>query len=693
MENVRLYFRCIVVTVLMTLVTGVPSFSEETLPEYQTAQSLDELVVTARGMESLVSQTPGGVGVVDAEVVSDQQPLSLSNVIRRIPGVEKSSDSAWGSSINIRGLGRNSVVFLIDGCRVNTATDINARFGLVSPSDIERIEVLKGPVSALYGSGSTGGVVNVIIRKGYFSETPQWQGETAVSYKDNPRGFDTYGNVSYNSPDRWVFASGSYRDHDSYEAGDNNEIANSQFRDRHAKAGMGVKWNPLNVTEIKGQYSEANNVGIPGEGLSLPSGPDVTYSRTTLSQLNMTHTFTPEGSCLKESGASLFYQEIQRNVVIDNFPEFYSLVENRPGADHKTWGLKWQNRFDIGSHTLMAGTDIWNWEITDSNRYKTLKSGLTGVDSSIGDVEQFSGGVFAEDDWQISDPVILNIGGRLDYIKAKSDDLYNWIDPPSPSMALVLTREGDHYDDVSWNAHIGLTWNFVPRWSMTFIAASSYRAPDLMDRFKYISLGGGVELFGNPDLDPERSFFFEYGLHYNTTNLRFTASVYADHLDDLITEEVISDTVHCMENVDEAEIYGTEVDVEWFFLPEWSAYANVAFTDGEDTTTDENLAFIPPLNGLVGLRYDDPAGFWGSIEMEWAASQDQVPSGGTESSSWETLNLRAGYRFPVGKISHEIMIGVDNLFDRDYRNYLSTSRDIELKEPGVGFLATWKMRF
>lgn len=694
----RLHFRCVVVTVLRMLVLLIIMmdmlvFSAEMPLGYRTVQRLDQIVVTARGTEGLISQTPGGVGRIDTESISAEQPVSLGNVVRRIPGVEKSSDSAWGSAINIRGLGRNNVVFLIDGCRINTATDINARFGLVNPSDVERIEILKGPVSALYGSGSLGGVVNVITRKGYFANTSQWHGETALTYKDNPRGLDTYGNVSFNSPDRWVFASGSYRDHHSYEAGNGEKIDNSQFRDHHAKAGMGLKWNSMNVTEIKGQYVEAKDVGIPGKGLSLPSGPDVTYLKAALSLLNMTHTFTPEQGVLRESRLNLFYQKVQRQVLIDHFPESAPLNENSPGADHKNWGFKWRNRFDLGVHTLVTGSDVWDWKITNSNRYKTFKNGLTGVDSPLGDVEQVSGGLFAEDDWRMGEQVILNIGGRVDYIRAESNDLYNWVDPPSSSMPVVIIREGDYYNDVSWNAHTGLTWNFVPGWSMTFIAASSYRAPDLMDRFKYISLGGGVELFGNPDLDPERSFFIEYGLHYNTMNLQFTASTYANYLNDLITEQKSSDTVHCMENVDNAEIYGGEIDVEWYFLPEWSAYANAAFADGKNTTTDENLPFIPPLNGLTGVRYDDPAGFWGSLEMMWAAGQNRVPSGNRESSSWETLNLRAGYRFGTARIRHELMIGVDNLFNRDYRNYLSTSRDIELKEPGVSFLACWKMRF
>jgi len=688
----KLCIKSCLITLFVFLIATI-CFSEENCINIHESMTLDPMVVTARGTGSRISQTPGGVGIVRAKEVAEQQPTSLTDVTRRIPGVDKSSDSAWGSAINIRGLGRNSVVFLIDGCRVNTATDINAQFGLVNPCDIERIEILKGPVSALYGSGSMGGVVNVITQKGHFTKTPQWHGETTLAYTDNAQGVDTYGNVSFNSPDRWMFASASYRDHDSYEAGGGEAIANSQFRDNHQKAAMGMKWNDLNVTEFSGQYNEGQNVGIPGKGLSLPSGPDVTYSKAALSLLNITHTYTPEQGCFKESKASLFYQKIERKVVIDNFPATYALTENRPGADHSIWGLKWQNRMELGDHTLVGGTDMWNWEIDDSQRYKTLKNGLTGVDSSLGNLEQFSGGVFAEDDWQLNACCALNLGGRLDYIRAESNDLYNWIDPPSPTIPIALVRQGDHYDNVSWNAHAGMTWNFVPGWSMTFITASSYRAPDLMDRFKYINLGGGVSLFGNPDLDPERSLFFEYGLHYTTQKLRFTASTYANYLSDLITESVLSDTVRCMENVDNAEIYGVEGEVQWQFLPSWSSYATVAFTHGKDTTTHEDLAFIPPVNGLLGVRYDVTNGFWGSLEMEWAACQHEVPSDGMESGSWETMNLRAGYGFLMGKFHHDIMLGLDNLFDRSYRNYLSTSRDMELKEAGISFLASWRMVF
>ena len=653
---------------------------------------LETLVVTARGIEKPVSQTPGGVGTVDEESLFEISPTGAADAMAHIPGVEKSLDSPWGADIAIRGLNRNRVAVLVNGFRVNTATDINGRLGFVNPSDIQRIEVLKGPVSELYGSGTIGGVINIITKKGDFSQSPGWEGSLSGTYVSNPKGADCHGDVTYSSPEQWMYASAGYRDRDSYKAGDGEDIPNSQFRDRSGILDMAKQWNPQNATELQAHFAEARNVGIPGQGTSLPVGPDVTYPRTGSALLSLSHSLSVQGPLLQKSKLDLYYQEIQRRVRIDNFPGG-PVQEMAPGADHQTWGLKWFNTLTPGNHTLVTGLDIWQWKIDNTERIRHFVNGQTGVDSSLGNVSQLSAGVFAEDDWPLSDHFTLNIGARFDYIRAKSDDLYNWIIPPSDTVVPALKREGEDQSDPSWSAHAGLTWKIDPVWSMTFLTSSGYRSPDLMDRFKYISLSSGASLYGNPDLDPERSLFFEYGLHAKTPELRFSTSLYANFLKDLITEQIVSDTVLQMENVDEARIMGAEAEAEWFFHPRWSLYGNLAYTCGKNTSEDEYLSSIPPLSGLLGCRYDADDKFWASVETQWAAAQHDVPDNTESSDVWAIVNLRAGYRFPLAQTRHDLMIGINNLFDRDYRNYLSTSRGIELKEPGFALLVNWRMAF
>jgi hemoglobin/transferrin/lactoferrin receptor protein len=653
--------------------------------------SLDGVIVTARGTGSRISQTPGGVGVVDEETLFEDQPMSITNTTDRIPGVEKSSDSAWGSAINIRGLGRNHVVFLIDGCRVNTATEINAQFGLIDPLEIERIEVLKGPISALYGSGSTGGVVNVITKKGSFSEKFESHGTLAGSVASNPEGYNLYGNASFNSENYWVYASGGYRDHESYEDGAGDEIHNSQFEDYNANVKAGYQWSSAHVSEFQYQYLEGNDIGIPGKGLgALPKGPDITYPDTTRTLAKLSHRFVPDDSILSESSLNLFYQVVKRRVLIE-FPPKAPVDTIEPKADHETVGAKWLNRFDLGAHMLTAGIDAWNWKI-ETERIKNLRNGQTGIDAPLADAEQLSAGIFVENDWHLNSRFTLNAGGRIDYIRAKSDALYNWIIPPAPMIVPTIKRESEEVDDTSWNAHAGVTLNVGPAWSMTGLAASSYRAPDLMDRFKYIVLGSG-ERYGNPDLDPERSLFFEYGLHYTTAVFSASSSVYYNRIDDLIIDKLQRPGLWQMENVEEAEIYGVELEGKYRLTRAFSLYANAAYTNGKNKTEDENLAFIAPLNGLVGVRYQPAFGFWGDLALKWAARQDEPALDEEETPGWAVINAKCGYRFKVRNTVHDIMVGADNLLDRDYRNHLSTSRGVELTEPGLNLFASWKMEF
>lgn len=653
---------------------------------------LDKTVVTARGVESSISQTPGGIGVVEAEEIAIDQPISLSDQLSRIPGVGTSSDSAWGSSVNIRGMGRGSLVYNIDGARVNTATQINAQFGTLDPNEIERVEVLKGPISALYGSGSIGGVVNVITRKGEYTSEPTMRSYLTGSYTSNLDGFNTYANTSYNSPDFWIYGSASYRDHDSYEAGDGEEIANSQFRDHQAKLRVGVKW-LKGESDFQVQFHEGENIGIPGTGVApLPAAADVTYPRTNRTLLSFDHKIEDINEYFKESAIKVYYQSIDRRVRIDNFPAASPVKMITPKADHETWGAKWQNVFNLGSHQVVAGLDLWNWSL-DSARTKYLANGLTIEDKPLPNADYLSGGAFAEDNWILGKGWSLNYGGRLDYISVSNDDNYLYTKPPSPKAANPLITPSQTRDDLSWNMHAGLTWNFMPDWSMSLLTASAYRAASMEERFSYITLGSGAEKRGNPDLEPERSLFLEYGLHYDRKNLGLSASAYANFLRDLISEQIISPTLVQYENVDEALIWGGELEGYWMVLPGARLYATLAYCRGEDTENNEYLPFIPPLNGLAGLRYDHDSGLWARMEIHWASDQDQTPSSVETTDGWQTVGLRLGYRFDIKQTRQELVLGVENVFDEDYRDYLSTSRGIELKDPGFNFLAVYRLWF
>ena len=644
----------------------------------QAVHRLDDVTVTARGVAKPASLTPGGVGVVERRDLEMQGGSGMVEALGRLPGVSRANDSPWSADVVIRGMTRDSVVVLIDGQRVNMTTDINGRFGLVSMEDIERIEVLKGPVSALYGSGSVGGVVNIITRQGDFTETPQWHGGASVSAASNPAGGSLSANLGFSTASAWVRGSVSGRNHDDYLDGDGRQVHNSQYRDMSASLAAGFKWSNEHQTRLNFAASDARDVGIPGTGTApLPVGADVTLARNDSTRLEFVHSFTPDGSVLEESALRLGYHLIERNPRIDNFPSG-AVLRLEPKADHETLSADWRNRFDLGEHRLTVGVEAWNWHMT-SDRKRILKNGNVLSDKPTPTTTQFSLGLYAEDDWSLAPDWILSVGGRVDRVVIDNDS--------TPAV------DSGSRHDVSWGGHLGLTHVLTSQWSLTALAASSYRTPNILEMFKNINLGGGITEVGNSNLDPEQSLFFEAGAHYGGSRLGMDFSVYANFIDDLIVSAPVSPTLYRMDNVAKAEIYGGEAAFQWAATAGWDVFGNVAYTRGRDVTAGEALRFIAPLNGLIGFRHELDNGFWWSVESVWTAGQHETPEDVDSSSFYAVFNARCGIGFETSGLRHDLDLGVNNLFDRQYHNYLATSRGVDLTEPGISVMGRWQVRF
>lgn len=656
-------------------------WAEDTEAEQARSNRLDPIVVTARGRGIPVSKTPGGIGVVGNVAISQSAAVSIPDLLDLVAGVSRSADGAWGADVNIRGLSRNSVILLIDGCRVNTATDIGARFGFVEPMGVKQIEILKGPISSLYGSGSIGGVVNVITRNGRFSKQPEWDGGILGSLWSNPEGFNTFGYTSFNSPRFYAYASQSFRDHGSYTDGNGDEVRNSQFEDRQTKLALGCRLSETCRSEVNIQYFLGKDIGIPGSGTApLPSAADVTYPETERGLISLVTTCDPRGGVLKESGVNLYYQYIDRRVRIDNFPALHPMHAVCPWADHDTCGIKWQNTLEIaGGHSVLAGLDAWQRQMT-SYRVKYFKNGTIMEDKPLPDSSFTSVGVFVEDDWIQADTWIFNAGGRMDAIHVKNEATANWV--------------ASDEDENGWNLHLGLTWKPIYELSMTVIGAGGYRAASLEERYQYLELGDGWAKYGNPDLDPERSLFAEYGVNWQGDTLALGVSAFCNQLQDLIGEESQGTDTIVNRNINEAYIHGYEIESMWLPVIGIEVYGNLAYVEGRDTRTREPLPAITPLSGLVGTAYGRGGkGMWTCIEMAYAAKQNRIPHGFDETPGWVTVDVRWGYSFTKGEATHAFYVGVDNLFNETYRNHLTTYRGPKFNEPGRSFIAACDISF
>ncbi len=666
------------------LLLALPAQAAETPQEDQVR--LDPVLVTARGYAASQSETPGSVGVATSRDIALEPKASLVDALARIPGIARSGDSPWGQDISIRGLSGPSVVVLLNGKRINTATDMNARLGFINPMDVERVEVLKGPVSALYGSGSTGGVVNIITRKANYSEKDEVHGRLAASGSTNPGGGDGYGNFSFSSKDAWGLISGALRNHGDTFGGDDSRSYNSAYSDMQGRAMIGIRpWEKLSFT-LEAMQSEGKDIGIPGGVSSMPSLAKVTYPRSGFNFVSLDGALEVDNSFLKLVEANVYYTTNDRRVRVENLgnPQF---KEMRPSADHDTVGGKLQGTFEAGGHTLVAGFDAWSWTV-DSERTREMWNGRKIEDNPVPYSRQTSTGVFAEDNWKINSAFTLNVGARLDYLRTTSDAFYL----VTPAARTQVYGDKDE-SDIGWHAHAGLTWKLDEAWSQSALIASSYRAADLMERYKYINLGGGVELYGNPDLDPEQSIYLEYGLHFNQKPFSADLRLFANIVTDYIAEKQVTKNRYTLQNVDDARIYGAELAGRWQFAQDWGLYGNVTALYGRDEEKSQPLPGIAPISGTVGVDYRHEKGFWGRVETVMTAPQNSTPDNTDPSAGYVTFNAALGYDFRTDGLKHQLSLALNNILDKRYTNYLAHTRGYDVWEAGFAAMLNYSVEF
>jgi hemoglobin/transferrin/lactoferrin receptor protein len=216
----------------------------------------------------------------------------------------------------------------------------------------------------------------------------------------------------------------------------------------------------------------------------------------------------------------------------------------------------------------------------------------------------------------------------------------------------------------------------------------------LEERYQYLDLGNGQRKLGNPNLEPETSVFCEGGLNWVGDDVLAGVSVFQNELHDLIGEKRVDAQTLVNANINRARIYGVEMEARWrtAYRIEW--YGNAAGMVGKDTRTDEYLPNVAPLSGFAGVEYNRGApGLWGYVETAVAARQDKVPEGVRKAAGWTTVDVRVGWNVRRAKTDQCIYVGAQNLFDKAYRNDLTTYRGTEFNEPGRSLVAGCEVKF
>lgn len=695
---------------------------------------LGEVVVSSLHQEKQVKEVSKPIEVMDEEEMAHLAAFSPSEALAREPGISMQNDGVWATSVNIRGMSEQRIVTLVDGNRIETATDLAAGLSMIDMSDLKRVEVIKGAASSIYGTGAMGGVVNFITKSGHFSSEPYTNGVLASSFHSVNDMLFRKLSLSTGNRFGYIRASGMVRN-----AGDirtpRGILKNSQFQDNSVALDAGLR--PLEDHQFEVQYHRffAEDVGIPG-GAPFPGPAEATYPREKRTLYSASYEISDLSPALSKLTMKYYHQYILRDVLMrPNTPpqrvRNFRITPRKvtPQGKHHTDGLKLQTEWDLsGRHNITAGIDLWQRSLRTKREKHILKEVLDPMNQPIDTINIIQGevpiprsvfgsaGVFFQDRFPLFEGNLdVTLGGRYDMIRVHNekalDPLYviaNGDRTTSPPNQRVTFEEQTVYNR-SWSADMGLLYHITENIDLTFTLGRSFRSPSIEERYKYIDLGSLVRI-GDPGLKPEKGYSLDGGLRIWHPGFNFRLNGFVNRFVDMIVEQRgeyvytystgpqagTRDTLDALinSNVDRAMLYGLDMKMDLHVWDELVFHNTVSFVRGRDTKNNEHLPLIPPLNGRTGFKYHFPGSITVNLYSRWAARQNKTAEGETSTPGYAIVHLSA-HTAPIDLDIARLRFtgGVENMFDKAYQNHLATNRGAIKIEPGRNLFIKMQLHF
>ena len=235
---------------------------------------------------------------------------------------------------------------------------------------------------------------------------------------------------------------------------------------------------------------------------------------------------------------------------------------------------------------------------------------------------------------------------------------------------------------------MGTKYSFNENFDATLSLGLAFRSPSLEERFQYIDQGSYVRV-GNPNLKSERSKSADLGLRYYRDDLKIVTSFFYNYFNDLVAElpgTFEGRAAYIKTNIGEAKLYGFDFQTDYNFCGETVGYAKASYVKGEDITSGGYLPQMPPLNGMLGIRFKLLDMISTDVSSTIFTAQNNVAQGEITTPGYATFAIELSTKqFQFGVMNLSLNGGVQNLFDKNYRDHLSTTRGSITIEPGRNF--------
>ncbi len=720
------YASVITATLFTAIITGtIAAFGADTpanqhdptaQPGEKATAEVPEILVTATRSAADPVNTPAAVSVITAADLRERQMTrTLPEALRETPGIMVQKTAHGHGSPYIRGFTSFRNLFLIDGIRLNNSVfrpGPNQYWNTVDPLSLDRLEVVRGPGSVLYGSDAVGGTVNAITRSPwtYQEQGVKAGGNASYRYSTAEASSTVRTELSLTIGKNFgVLAGGSFKNFGDLDVGgDYGRLPRTGYdewdgdvklefspSDEHRftfafqnvdqddiwrthKTVKGVDWHETDHgTEINRIFDQDRHLAyVRYEGRKL--GRFIDAVKLTLSWQEQ--------------------EELRRRVRSN-------LRRERQGFEVDTWGAGLQlespspvGRWTYGAEFYRDYVDSFkrSWNADGSFRGEEIQGPV--ADDSTYDLL----GIFVQDQIPLGSRVDLILGARYNYIRTDIDKA----EDPVTGNRVGINQD---WDSVVGSARVMWHIDDNNRWNLWAGVSQGFRAPNLSDLTRLDSARSNEFETGSTNLDPEEYVAYELGLKFRCNRLSLETSYFYTDIDGMIqrtptgTTNSDGEIIVTKSNSGDGYVHGAELGMNLRFTAQWSLFASgtimygkvETFPTSAPYTRKEPLTRLMPPTAIMGLRWDHPRkDLWleGYCQMaddaDHLSSSDKrdtnrIPPGGTP--GYAVFSLRGGWQVQEHV---KLTAALENILDKDYRIHGSG-----LNEPGRNLILGMTLSF
>lgn len=634
-----------------------------------------------RGSSSLFDSPSFGT-IVDRPTLDQRMPADMFRTIQNEVGVLMQQTARGQASPFLRGVTGEQVLVLVDGVRQNNAImrgGPNQYFNTVDPGQVERVEIVRGSQSVLWGSDAIGGVINIVTR----GADPFRGDYTGGSYTQY---FSTADTASYSRAnvegwvqDHGVFAGGSYLNVNDLDRG--GGLGRQPFTNYDQYTGD-VKYNFVvsDTQLLTVAYSHFVQRDVPRSDRFPPFvfGPPSNSPRPTF--------FNPQQK-------DFAYIRWQGFAATDNpFYDVFSLTTSYALTREGTTELRSPTQLEDG----LFRDDTWGYQLAATRDFDWAGKLTYGADYYRDDIDSRKFRVNPRNPSQ--PPSVRTPQYPDDAIADRAGAFLYWDVLVAPRLH---TTTGVRYENANvkatpeftinnvaqdiffqrtyqdWVTSVGLVYELTERLNMIGGVYEGYRTPtvdDLTANKTFLQNSQSNPSLGSLQVQPEHSWTYEAGFKYNGSRWNYQIDQWWMQLDDYIARTIDGAGNQFLDNHD-AYLYGTEFAGDCRLQDGWSLYGNYWYTYGRDNTLSEPFSRIPPMQGVLGLRWQDELRTRYLDIYTWLVDRQdryssvnltdsRFPVGGTP--GYGTLNLRLGRSFGDSN-RHRVSLALENITDKYYR--------------------------